>query len=195
MNTPARLDSAATAGVLFSALATALPCCLPLLASVGAVLGLGVLAPYQGGLIWLLQGLVVLALLGHVQSFRRHRNACPLALAAASAAALLYAYNTQPTAPWVYGGLTGLAAAAAWTYLDTRRRGACPGAVRTRSTLTCPHCGLQTTETMPTDACLYFHECPGCKTLLKPKPGDCCVFCSYGDVLCPPKQANSPCCT
>jgi hypothetical protein len=24
--------------------------------------------------------------------------------------------------------------------------------------------------------------------LLKPKSGDCCVFCSYGDVPCPPIQ-------
>ena len=27
-----------------------------------------------------------------------------------------------------------------------------------------------------------------CGALLKPKPGDCCVFCSYGDVPCPPIQ-------
>ncbi|MBI2306487.1 MAG: hypothetical protein HYU78_04215 [Rhodocyclales bacterium] len=56
------------------------------------------------------------------------------------------------------------------------------------STLTCPACGHRQTETMPVDACLWFYECPGCRRLLKPKPGDCCVFCSYGDVPCPPVQ-------
>lgn len=56
------------------------------------------------------------------------------------------------------------------------------------STLTCPHCGFAERLTMPTDACLFFHECSGCRTLLRPKPGDCCVFCSYGDVKCPPRQ-------
>ena len=56
------------------------------------------------------------------------------------------------------------------------------------STITCPACGTASRETMPTDACLYFYECAGCKTLLKPKPGDCCVFCSYGSVPCPPIQ-------
>lgn len=56
------------------------------------------------------------------------------------------------------------------------------------STLTCPVCGHQKTEIMPMDACQYFYECSGCKTLLKPKAGDCCVFCSYGDVPCPPIQ-------
>jgi hypothetical protein len=26
--------------------------------------------------------------------------------------------------------------------------------------------------------------------MLRPKKGDCCVFCSYGSVLCPPIQAE-----
>jgi hypothetical protein len=34
----------------------------------------------------------------------------------------------------------------------------------------------------------FFYECKGCGALLKPKAGDCCVFCSYGDVPCPPIQ-------
>lgn len=60
--------------------------------------------------------------------------------------------------------------------------------IEPRSTLTCPHCGHQATETMPTDACQYFYDCRGCGVVLKPKPGDCCVFCSYADVACPPIQ-------
>ena len=70
------------------------------------------------------------------------------------------------------------------------------------STITCPHCGHRETETMPTDACQWFYECKGCGALLKPKEGDCCVFCSYGDVPCPPIQEarmkgagdNASCC-
>ena len=58
--------------------------------------------------------------------------------------------------------------------------------IELRSTLTCPHCGHQATETMPTDACQFFWDCPRCKALVRPKTGDCCVFCSYGDVPCPP---------
>ena len=42
---------------------------------------------------------------------------------------------------------------------------------------------------MPSDACQFFYECPECQALLRPKAGDCCVFCSYGDVKCPPVQA------
>ena len=63
-----------------------------------------------------------------------------------------------------------------------------------RSTLTCPHCGHQSGETMPTNACLFFHECAGCGELLRPKAGDCCVFCSYGSVPCPPIQQQKSCC-
>jgi len=57
-----------------------------------------------------------------------------------------------------------------------------------RSTITRPACGRRSAETMPRDACQFFYECIGCGTVLRPKPGDCFVFCSYGDVPCPPIQ-------
>jgi hypothetical protein len=58
------------------------------------------------------------------------------------------------------------------------------------STLTCPQCRHARAERMPTDACQWFYECTQCHAVLKPKPGDCCVFCSYGTVPCPPIQAQ-----
>jgi hypothetical protein len=61
------------------------------------------------------------------------------------------------------------------------------------STLTCPACGARSVETMPTDACQFFWDCPGCGVVLRPKPGDCCVFCSFGDTPCPPIQAGFRC--
>ncbi|HSK20251.1 MAG TPA: GDCCVxC domain-containing (seleno)protein [Longimicrobiales bacterium] len=54
-------------------------------------------------------------------------------------------------------------------------------------TLTCPECGLKTEEEMPEDACVHFFVCPGCATRLRPDPGSCCVFCSFGDRPCPPR--------
>ena len=66
------------------------------------------------------------------------------------------------------------------------------------SPITCPKCETTRTETMPTDACRVFYQCVGCGAMLRPKPGDCCVFCSYGTVPCPPVQAarsgNAPSC-
>ncbi len=64
-----------------------------------------------------------------------------------------------------------------------------------QSTLTCPQCGHAKLETMPMDACQWFYECEGCRTVLRPKTGDCCVFCSYGTHQCPQIQADrSACC-
>ena len=62
------------------------------------------------------------------------------------------------------------------------------GPITLISTLTCPRCGHAATEAMPTDQCVYYYECMECGSLLKPEPGDCCVFCSYGSMPCPPVQ-------
>jgi len=62
------------------------------------------------------------------------------------------------------------------------------------SLLACPHCGFASIETMPTDACVFFHECANCHELLRPKPGDCCIYCSYGSVKCPSMQPELSCC-
>ncbi len=66
--------------------------------------------------------------------------------------------------------------------------------LETRSILTCPECGFAKEEEMPLDACMYFYDCENCHTLLKPKPGDCCVFCTYGSVACPPIQQGETFC-
>jgi hypothetical protein len=58
------------------------------------------------------------------------------------------------------------------------------------STITCPHCATSRRERMPVNACQFFYDCTGCGARLKPKAGDCCVFCSYGSAPCPPIQAK-----
>ena len=64
-------------------------------------------------------------------------------------------------------------------------------AVRT-SILLCPACQMTSEELMPLDACVYFWTCPHCSELHRPKAGDCCVFCSYGSIPCPPVQQAVP---
>ena len=58
----------------------------------------------------------------------------------------------------------------------------------TKSRLTCPYCKKQQVVDMQTNACQHFYKCLECKMLIKPKMEDCCVFCSYADTKCPPKQ-------
>lgn len=56
------------------------------------------------------------------------------------------------------------------------------------SSITCPKCNFLKEEKMPLDACQFFYECTKCHAIIRPKQGDCCVFCSYGSAACPSKQ-------
>lgn len=63
-----------------------------------------------------------------------------------------------------------------------------------KSVITCPECGHQKEEQMPTKSCQFFYECENCKTILRAKEGDCCVYCSYGTNACPSIQEKRECC-
>ncbi len=43
--------------------------------------------------------------------------------------------------------------------------------VQLQSVLTCPHCKVSASETMPTDACWFFYDCRNCGKLLRPDAG------------------------
>jgi hypothetical protein len=62
------------------------------------------------------------------------------------------------------------------------------------SMIRCPQCGTTKEELMPTDACQIVYRCTNCDTMLRPQGEDCCVFCSYGDTQCPPKQQEACSC-
>lgn len=63
--------------------------------------------------------------------------------------------------------------------------------IETTSRITCPCCYYVSAVIMPADTCTFFYHCPECKTRLRPTPGDCCVFCSYGSIPCPPVQQDN----
>ncbi|MDH5533343.1 MAG: hypothetical protein OEX81_02865 [Candidatus Pacebacteria bacterium] len=62
----------------------------------------------------------------------------------------------------------------------------------TTANVTCPSCEHVQTAEMPIDACQHFFICQKCEENLNPKDGDCCIFCSYGDSKCPPRQRELP---
>jgi len=64
-------------------------------------------------------------------------------------------------------------------------------AIQRTAIIRCPTCQFARAEVMPIDACQVRYTCMGCGALLRPKNGDCCVFCSYSDQVCPPKQAEA----
>ena len=63
-----------------------------------------------------------------------------------------------------------------------------------QSTIECPECHSKQLLDMPEDYCLWFYDCPSCGLKMKPLEGDCCGFCSFGDVPCPPIQLDKGCC-
>ena len=179
-----------TAGLWVTALAS--PCCFPLLAVGASALGLSSFELFGGWTMYIFQGLVLLSVAGTALAVRQHGRWGPLAVAGLGAVLILTAYYVDFSLPRVYAGMVGLLGAAFWNHLLTTTPMAQPLVLQ--SQLTCPACGHRQTETMPTDACQYFYECPQCHTVLKPHAGDCCVFCSYGSVKCPPIQAGNSCC-
>lgn len=95
----------------------------------------------------------------------------------------------------VFGALgVGLLFYGGYQFYKKRNRKMDENDVVLMSIITCPSCGFEKEEIMPTNACQYFYECEKCATVLRPKEGDCCVFCSFGTVACPPIQLDQNCC-
>jgi hypothetical protein len=177
------LEKLGAAGALIAA--AACPVCFPKLALLGALVGLGAFGAYEAQIFLATQILVIVAVIGHVLSYVRHRNAWLLGAALASGVAVFAGLYWARSEVLIYAGFAGLVATSATEFWTRRRRRASPVL---ESTITCPQCGARCTERMPTDACQFFYDCPACKTTLRPKAGECCVFCSYGTVKCPPMQ-------
>jgi mercuric ion transport protein len=115
------LEKSGTLGAVVSA--AACPVCFPKLALVGAMLGLGVLAPLEGYFVSVLQVLVIAALVGQIIAYRRYRNPYLLGLAAIGTLCALVAYHLFFSELLVYTGLIALAAGSIWLVFESRR---CP---------------------------------------------------------------------
>ena len=176
------------------------PCCFPIFADAASALGLGSFEVFGGWTMWVFQVMVIVSLVGFYLSYRKHRCMYPLLIAIPSALLIFYGYHFNDSKYWVYflyAGMLGLLVATGVDYYRHRMHGRCcesEDEVELNSTITCPNCGHRKDEIMPTDACSYFYECENCKTVLKPLAGDCCVYCSYGTVKCPPIQKGESCC-
>lgn len=187
-----KIDQVGTAGLWLTILVS--PCCFPLAAVIASALGFSTSAELFGEwTFYILQGMVILALLGLFLAYRINGFKWPLILAIPSSLVIFYSYHFLDADNWtlyVYAGMTGLLIATIISHF----RMTSDKKIILLSTITCPHCSFKSEETMPTDSCQFFYECGSCKTILKPRPGDCCVYCSYGSVKCPPIQAGNSCC-
>lgn len=196
------IDKIGTLGLLITAIFS--PCCFPLFAFAASALGLGSFELFGGWTMWIFQLMVLISIIGFIISYRKHRCTYPLLIAIPSGLLIFYGYHFNNSDYWtyfLYGGMLGLLIATGVNYFRNKLHGSCETCgtyngkkVELKSTLTCPKCGHKKDEIMPTDACVYFYECENCKARLKPLEGDCCVYCSYGSVKCPPIQAGENCC-
>ena len=98
--------------------AAACPVCFPKLALIGALVGLGAFGAYETQLFLFAQALVVIAVVGHVVSYRRHRNRWLLAASIVSGCAVFAGLYWARSELLIYAGFAGLIGAAApelWT--------------------------------------------------------------------------------
>lgn len=190
------LDKVGSIGSILAA--AACPACFPQLAALGALVGLGALSAYEGQIFLATKVLVALAIAGHVLAYRDHRSMVLLVAGAGGGILFFAGMYLLSSEGVVYLGLLAMLVA---SVVDSIRRLPTLRELRPRaarmntssqpnleSKIACPKCGFKRVESMPTDACQFFYECTSCKALLRPKTGDCCVFCSYGSVRCLSKQ-------
>ena len=113
------LDKVGSIGAVIAG--AAVPCCFPFLSLFGSILGLSFFARYEATIMYLIQGLVLLALVGSIIAYRGHRKALPLILAVASTASVLYGMNTGLDIYYIYGGMIGLLIVSVWNTIEARR--------------------------------------------------------------------------
>ncbi|MEP6850489.1 MAG: MerC family mercury resistance protein [Acidobacteriota bacterium] len=113
------LDKVGSIGAVIAG--AAVPCCFPFLSLIGSILGFSFLAPYERYVMWAMQVLVLVALVGTLIAYRAHRKLAPVVLGILSTASVLYAVNTDLNIYLLYGGLAGLLVVAVWNSIEGRR--------------------------------------------------------------------------
>lgn len=201
MKPKVHLDRIGVAGLVVTAMLS--PCCFPLFAFIASGFGLGSLELFGGWTKWVFLVLVWISITGLAISYFRHRCLYPLTLSVVGGFLITcgyFWYNGYHWQLFVYSGMFLLFVATIWNYRQNKLHHGCCSHdlsqkdVEVFSIIRCPKCGFEKKEEMPVDACVYYYQCERCSERLEPIKGDCCVFCSYGSVKCPPIQAGNNCC-
>lgn len=181
-------------GLLITAITS--PCCFPLFGVILSAFGIGSFELFGESTMYIFLAFSALAFIGNIFSYLYHKKLLPILIALTSVIFVFYNYfSSYEGNEFTNIGMIGLMIAGIINYYETKIFNLMKNkSVILQSTITCPHCGHKKEETMPTDACQYFYECENCKKQLKPKQGDCCVYCSYGSVPCPPIQETGKSC-
>ena len=117
------LEKTGTVGAVIAALAC--PICFPKIALIGAAIGLGALAPFEGYIAIGVQVLFILALVGQVLSYPRHRNRWLLGLSVFATALLFVAYYLYVSTALLELSLALLIGASIWLVVENRKCARC----------------------------------------------------------------------
>jgi len=188
------IENMDTAGIIITAVLS--PCCFPLFGIILTSLGLGSIELFGSLTIYVFLTLLILSFIGSIFSFLYHKKILPTIITAIGGFLILFNYYFEKESyDTMYWGIFGLLIASLMNYYETKIfRISKTNQIIYDSILKCPNCGFSKKGKMPTDSCQFFYECENCKSILKPKNGDCCVYCSYGTVKCPSIQENKNCC-
>jgi mercuric ion transport protein len=117
------LEKSGTTGAIIAALAC--PICFPKLALIGAALGLGVFAPYEGFIAIAVQIFFVLALIGQTIAYRKHHNAWILIASILTTVLMFLGYYVIPSSILLQTSLAGLLAVSIWQAVEMKRCARC----------------------------------------------------------------------
>jgi mercuric ion transport protein len=141
------LDKTGALGALI--VASAIPCCFPLLAPIGVALGFGTLLPFVAYALYGVVVCAVVAMVGSVIAFRSHRHLVWLLLSVGSGLFVIAALQLPWPPSLAYGGLLGLAGTAMANHMLVRRVSCTVMLRRTAqhpSEKACPACQGETSE-------------------------------------------------
>ena len=117
------LEKFGTVGAVIAA--AACPICFPKIALIGAAVGLGVFAPYEGYIAIAVQVLFVVAFVGQILTFSRHRNAWLLLLSGAATVLVFIAYYVLGSSLVLEIALVCLVIASVWQMIELKRCAKC----------------------------------------------------------------------
>jgi len=105
--------------------AASCPACFPVLGVIGATLGLGFLSPYEGIIMYVFQGFVLLSLIGNIIAYLEHKKIYALVIGVVSPLLIFYAFYINFSYVIIYAGLIGLFISAIVNFIESRKCIAC----------------------------------------------------------------------
>ena len=120
---PIKMEKFGSFGAIVAA--AACPICFPKLALVGAIFGFGFLIEYEVVFVYLAQILVIVALVGHIMSYKRLQQKYLLTLASISTILFFVSLYVLVSEILAYVALAGLVIATIWVTIESRKCAVC----------------------------------------------------------------------